>query len=269
MSSTITPTATPASLETSTRPLVNLPSAATVFSSLLKADLTAQWRNRRASIMVVLIPSIILISWKGLINQFGGAFALSNCITVGLNAIGLMGYTNAIARDRDKGIFQRLRVTPAPRWTIIASRLAVQLVMITITTLVLFYIGYQVDHIKMSVTNYILAFLTAIIGGAVYLSLGQMIVGLVNNQETVNVTTRLVFFAFIMIGQFASFGMLGVQLGDIADWSPYGTTKNVLAAALGTGAWTNKASMYLLASLGYTAVFTTLGIRWFRWTTTK
>lgn len=262
MSSTITTTA-----PVTSTPEYTLPSATTVFSSLLKADLIAQWRNRRASIMVVLIPSIILISWKGLIARFGGAFALSNCITVGLNAIGLMGYTNAIARDRDKGIFQRLRVTPAPRWTIIASRLMVQLVMITITTLVLFLIGYQFDHIQMSAQSYILAFLMAIVGGSVYLGLGQMIVGLVKSQETVNVTTRLVFFLFIMVGQFASFEMLGVTLGDIANWSPYGTTKNVIAAALVPAGWTHQTNMYLLASLGYTAVFTVFGIRFFRWST--
>lgn len=264
MSSTITTTAP---LTQESRPAYTLPSAKTVFSNLLKADLISQWRNRRASIMVILIPSIILISWKGLVEKFGGVFALSNCITIGLNAIGLMGYTNAIARDRDKGIFQRLRVTPAPRWTIISSRLLVQLIMIMITTIVLFIIGYQFDHITMSTSGYIRAFLAAIVGGAVYLGLGQMIVGLVKSPESVNVTTRLVFFLFIMVGQFASFGALGNSITNIANWSPYGTTQHVIAAALSTAAWTNQATMYVLASLGYTAIFTIFGIRYFRWAT--
>ena len=266
MSSTITSIATP-TIEPATQPLVNLPSTGTVFSRLLRSDLKVQWRNRRATIMVILIPSIILFSWKGLIKQFGGAFALSNCIAIGLNAIGLMGYTNAIARDRDKGIFQRLRLTPAPRWTIITSRLTVQLVMITLMTLILFIIGYQVDKITLTPTGYIFGLLTAIIGGAVYLSLGQMIVGLIKNVETVNVTTRLIFFLFIMIGQFASFGAFGDYWGNIANWSPYGATKTIIAAALTPGGWNNKTSMSLLVSLGYTLVFTVLGIRYFRWST--
>jgi len=264
MSSTITTTA---SLTQESGPAYTLPSTTTVFSSLLKADLIAQWRNRRASIMVVLIPSIILISWKGLVGKFGGAFVYSNCITFGLIAIGLLGYANAIARDRDKGIFQRLRVTPAPRWTIIASRLAVQLLMIIITTIILFILGIQVDHIKMGTSSYLLGFLIAIVGGATYLSLGQMIVGLVKNPETVNVTSRLVFFLFIMVGQFASFGAFGPTLTAIADWSPYGTTKNMLSAAFIPGAWKNQTNLYLLAGLGYTAVFTFFGIRYFRWST--
>src|SRR5580704_12623858 len=107
-----------------------LPSAGQVFMSLLKADLTTQWRNRRASVMVILLPVVIVMAWKALIVRTGGAFVLSNAITLGLNAIGLMGYSNSIARDREKEIFQRLRVAPAPNWTIMGSRLTVQLVMI-------------------------------------------------------------------------------------------------------------------------------------------
>src|ERR1700733_6346307 len=98
-----------------------LPSSGTVFLSLLKADLTTQWRNRRASVMVVLLPVVIVMAWKALIDKTGGAFVLSNAITLGLNAIGLMGYSNSIARDREKGVFQRLRVSPLPLWTIMAS----------------------------------------------------------------------------------------------------------------------------------------------------
>src|ERR1700744_6189788 len=76
-----------------------LPSAGTIFMSLFKADHTTQWRNRRASMMVVLLPVIIVIAWKGLIRGSDGTFVLSNAITLGLNAIGLMGYSNTIARD--------------------------------------------------------------------------------------------------------------------------------------------------------------------------
>lgn len=244
-----------------------LPSTSAVFSSLLRADLTTQWRNRKSAIMVILVPALILISWKGLIPQFGGAFALSNCITVGLIAIGLMGYSNSIARDRDKGIFQRLRVAPAPAWSIMASRLTVQLVMIIVMTVALFIVGHQYDKITLPASGYALGLLAAIVGGAVYLSLGQVIVGLIKNPETVNATTRLVYFAFIMIGMFAGLGVLGKDIGDAVNWSPYGTVKRIISDSLQTDAWTTKTSMALVITLGYTLVFTTLGIKWFRWNT--
>src|SRR5437868_698604 len=97
---------------------VNIPKTSTVFASLLKADLKTQWRNRRSFVLVLFVPVIILISWKSIIDKLGGPFALSACITIGLMAIGLMGYSNSIARDRDKGIFQRLGVAPVASWSI-------------------------------------------------------------------------------------------------------------------------------------------------------
>lgn len=251
---------------TQVQPLT-LPSMGSVFSALLRADLIAQWRNRRSSIMVILIPVIILMSWKALVERFGGAFALSNCITVGLNAIGLMGYSNSIARDRDKGIFQRLRVAPASNWAIMASRLTVQLIMITLMTVIIFIVGYKFDNITMTSGGYILGFLVAVAGGAVYLSLGQVIVGLIQNPETVNATTRLVYFAFIMIGMFGEFGMLGAQIGEITKYSPYGVVKTIVSAGLTPATWTTSTTTALLVTFGYTAVFTILGVRWFRWST--
>ena len=81
-------------------------------------------------------------------RTIGGAFALGTCITIGLTAIGLMGYSNSIARDREKGVFQRLRATPIPSWCIMTSRITVQLVLIAIVTLLVFFAGFYFDKIS-------------------------------------------------------------------------------------------------------------------------
>src|SRR5258706_14520284 len=138
-----------------------IPKTSIALSSLLRADFKTQWRNRRSVILLLLVPIIILISWKGLIEKVGGPFVLSSCITIGLTAIGLMGYSNAIARDRDKGVFQRLRVTPVPTWSIMISRLIVQLVMIMLVTTVVFLAGHYYDGITISTEGYALTFITA------------------------------------------------------------------------------------------------------------
>lgn len=242
-----------------------LPSLSSVFSSLLRADLTTQWRNRRASVLVILVPILILISWKGAIAKLGAAFIVSNSITIGLISIGLMGYSNSIARDRDKGIFQRLRVTTAPSWSIMASRLAVQLIMIIIMTIVLFTVGYKYDNISFSFSGYIFGVAMIVVGGAVYLSLGQVIVGLIKNPESVNATTRLVYIAFMMIGMIAGLGVLWKEVEEIVKWSPIGTVKRIISAGLQPDTWNGETTKALLLTLGYTALFTTLGIKKFRW----
>jgi len=241
-----------------------LPTTSTALVSLLRSDFTTQWRNRRSVILVLLVPVIILISWKSMVAKLGAPFVLSTCITIGLTAIGLMGYSNALARDRDRGIFQRLRVAPVPSSLIMISRLAVQMAMIILLTALVFIIAYENLHITLSPAAYALGFLTAFAGGALYLGLGQMIAGLQKNAETVNATTRLVYFAFIMVGMFGELGVLGQEIKTIVHWSPYGTVKTIVSAGLG-GNWNNDASLALLVTAGYAVVFGFLGIRWFRW----
>lgn len=242
-----------------------IPSTSTVLSALLRADFTTQWRNRRSFILILLVPVIILFSWKGIIDRIGPAVALSSCITVGLIAIGLMGYSNAIARDRDKGIFQRLRVAPVPNWAIMASRLSVQLAMILLMTLAVFLGGYYFDNISISLAGYALALLTAFAGGAVYLGLGQVIVGLIRNPETVNSTTRLVYFTFIMVGMLAQFRVFPDQLEQVVFWSPYGTVAKILSASMQPSTWTGDTSTALLVTFLYAAVFFAIGIKRFQW----
>ena len=242
-----------------------IPKTSAALLSLLRADFKTQWRNRRSVVLLLLVPVIILISWKGLIPKVGGPFVLSTCITIGLTAIGLMGYSNAIARDRDKGVFQRLRVTPVPTWSIMGSRLIVQLILILAVTTAVFVVGSEYDKVDLTPAGYILTYLTAFVGGALYLGLGQLIVGLVKNAETVNSTTRLVYFVFIMVGTFGDAGVFPEKIQKIIQWSPYGTVKNILASSMQPSGWDNTSTLALLATLGYAIFFSFLGIKNFKW----
>ena len=248
-----------------------IPKTSEALKALLRADFKTQWRNRRSVVMLILIPVIILVSWKGLIEHMekmgkpGGIFALSSCITLGLTAIGLMGYSNAIARDRDKGVFQRLRITPVPTWSIMGSRLLVQLFLILMVTTFVFIVGSKYDNVTLSPAGYALTYVTAFIGGALYLGLGQMIVGLVKNAETVNSTSRLVYFVFIMVGMVGDLLVSSKEFKNILQWSPYGTVKNILAASMHPALWDNQDSLALLATLGYAVIFSFVGIKNFKW----
>jgi ABC-2 type transport system permease protein len=248
---------------------ITLPSGKVVMRSLLRADFTTQWRNRKSFILILIVPVIIMISWKGVVDKLGGAFVLANCITVGLTAIGLMGYSNSVARDREKGIFQRLRVAPVAPGSIMISRLCVQLAMILLMTTAVFIGGSYFDQITLTPAGYLIGYLSAFVGGAVYLGLGQMVVGLIKNAETVHSTSRLIYFIFIMVGMFGELGLLGKQIGDLVKYSPYGTVKHILASSFQPGTWDTSSTMALLLTFGYAIVFSLLGIRWFRWNAAK
>jgi len=98
-----------------------------------------------------------------------------------------------------------------------------------------------------------------------------MIVGLIKNAETVNSTTRLIYFFFIMTGmfgqmaQFADMGAFGKVLYQLSNYSPYGTVTRVLSSAMDPTKWNSQTTMALLGTIVYAIIFTMLGIRWFRW----
>ena len=246
---------------------VSIPKTSTALAALFRADLATTISNRRSVMISLVVPLIILATWKPVIKFAGGPFVLATAIAIGLIAIGLMGYTLSVARDRDKGIFQRLRVAPVPTWAIMVSRLAIQLALIMVLTLFVFIVGYQYDGILLSTKGYIFTFFVAILGGAVYLSLGQLIVGLIKNFETINATTRITYFLFIMVGMIGDLAKFSQQLKDIIKFSPYGSVKIMLAGSMEPANWTNHASIAVLVSLGYIVIFAGIGISKFKWST--
>jgi ABC-2 type transport system permease protein len=146
-----------------------------------------------------------------------------------------------------------------------ASRLTVQLTMILWLTIIVFIAGNGIDHITLTPAGYTLSFLAALVGGAVYLGLGQVIVGLIQNPETVNSTSRLIYFVFIIVGLFGEVGALGDQVKQIVMWSPYGTVKRVIAAGMNPSTWNNEITVAFLLTLAYAALFAFIGIRKFKW----
>lgn len=244
------------------------PAPAKIFSSLFKADLIVQWRNRRAAIFSLIVPVIILISWRSIVEQLGGPFALSSSITIGLGAVGLMGFANTTATHREKGIFQRLRVTPASTWQIMSSRIAVQLVQMTAMTVVVFIVAYFLDHIVLSAGGYILALVVSLLCGAVFLALALVLVGLIARAETVNAVTRFFYIAFVVIGAISELGVLGDLVKEIVLWSPYGTVKVALLASMTPSSWSTHATLALGATVLYGILFASIGVRWFKWAST-
>jgi ABC-2 type transport system permease protein len=241
-----------------------IPKTSAVFATLFRADMATLLSNRRSAVISLFVPLIVLFTWKGLIKHVGGPNVLATALAIGLIAIGLMGYTLSVARDRDKAIFQRLRVAPVPTWVIMTSRICVQLSMIVVLTLVVFVVGYQYDGVLLAPLGYVITLFIAVLGAAVYLSLGQLIVGLIKGFETINAVTRITYIAMMMVGMFSTF-IENQQLKEIVRFSPYGSVKMMLTASMEPEKWTNDTTMAVLVSLGYIIVFAGIGIKNFKW----
>jgi ABC-2 type transport system permease protein len=250
------------------RRLVRAPTWSSSLKVLLRADSTAQVRAPLSLVITFALPLILLVVTglgKNAAALGGPEFRVSLALTVGLVSIGTVGYSLAIARDRDGGVFQRLRVTPAPTWTIMVSRWIVQLGAVLVMAIVVLVVAALFIGVTLPPQDYLFTVLVALLGSAVFLSIGQAIVGLIASADTLNAAGRFLYVPLIALSVFGDSDRLGTTFEMVSRWSPGGCLETLLSAAMGASAWSGQSWGALFASFGYTVVFGVIGIRWFRW----
>ena len=239
-----------------------------VMSSLLRADFVVLLKNRRSLVISIILPAVILFSTNSskATHSFGGSlFIIGLAITYGLVSNSILGYALTVARDREQGVFQRLRVTPAPTWTIMTSRLAMQVLANLLITVIILILGSRIHHVSLSAATYGLVLVVSILGAAVFLSIGQALVGLVKSADSINAAGRVLVLGLVLLSSLGQSGTLGSTWESIARWSPVGVVMTLFAAVLNLSAWDTHDSLALLACGGYVVVFAAIGIRWFQW----
>ena len=239
-----------------------------VMSSLLRADFIVLRKNRRSLVISIILPAVILFSTNSskATHSFGGSlFIIGLAITYGLVSNSILGYALTVARDREQGVFQRLRVTPAPTWTIMTSRLAMQVLANLLITVIILILGSRIHHVSLSAATYGLVLVVSILGAAVFLSIGQALVGLVKSADSINAAGRVLVLGLVLLSSLGQSGTLGSTWESIARWSPVGVVMTLFAAVLNLSAWDTHDSFALLACGGYVVVFAAIGIRWFQW----
>jgi ABC-2 type transport system permease protein len=251
-------------------PSINPPTLSGLLGALLGADLTVQLRNGRALLLTFLPPLAVLygLSTAKRGAQLGGPIVnVALALTLGIALIAILGYTASVARDRELGVFQRLRVTPAPTWTIMVSRLAVQILSMLAMSVVVLVAAAVVENVRLDPAAYLLTLAMAIFSSAVFLGVGQALVGLIKSVDTVNAVGRLSFLPLVALGLFAHSTIFGTTFETIARWSPGGAVATLLSGAMQPAAWSTDTWGAFLASVVYAVVFAGIGIRWFQWST--
>jgi ABC-2 type transport system permease protein len=239
-----------------------------ILASLLRADAIVQLRNTRALALGIVLPLGLLLA---LFNAKRAAalgdplFLLASCLTLGMASIAVLGYSITVARDREKGVLQRLRVTPAPTWAIMLSRLTVQVVAMVAMAVVVLAAAFFVEHVSLSPLGYVLTFAVLILTSALFLSIGQLLVGMIGSADTLSAGGRLIYIPLVVLGVFGHTTIFGTTFEMIARWSPGGVASSLLAGAMDPATWTGETWLAILAAVGYSVVFAGIGIRWFRW----
>jgi len=242
-----------------------LPALGPTLAALLEADVSVQLRNYRSLLLSLVLPVVILVAFSA--NKRAAALAdprvrISLVMILGIATIAIFGYALNTATDREAGVFQRLRVTPAPTWAIMMSRLVVQVAVILLMAIVVLVVARISQNVTLDALAYGLTLAVVVAGSAVFLGIGQALVG---SADTLNAVSRLVYIPLFGLGVLARTDILGSTVKDIGRWSPGGVVVTLLTAAMEPATWGSDAWWSLLACVGYTALFVFLGIRWFQW----
>jgi ABC-2 type transport system permease protein len=197
----------------------------------------------------IALPVVILVitglhGGQKTTNGFGAAaFDIGLALAYGLMSSSLIGYSLTIARDREAGVFQRLRVTPAPTWAIMSSRIVVQIVLDIIMTVIVLIVGGIIHNQAFTLAEYLL----------------------VRSAAVVNALGRILYVVFLLLGLLGSSGILGTTVKDISAWTPAGAIINIYGGVLSLAQWSSLDTQGLIAMIIYIVVGAFVGIRWFRW----
>ncbi len=241
-------------------------------SSLLRADSIVMLNNKTSLVLSTLLPILILVvtTFGKAQSRLGGSnLIIGLALTLGLLTSCLLGYTLALAHDREVGVLQRLRITPAPTWMIMTSRLAVQVATNLVASVVVVIVGAIVHGLTLNVGQFLLVIAIAVLGAAVFLAIGQALVGLVQSTSAISAIGRLLMIFLLLLGLLGGTGILGESMKIIADWSPVGALMTLFSDVLNQSPWNGQDTYSLLACVGYVIVFASIGIRWFRWNTAR
>lgn len=235
--------------------------------ALLPADFMVLLKNKRALIASIVVPVYILfITTREHQSKLGSAaFLVALAVTVGLLSVSIMGYSLIVARDRERGVFQRLRVTPAPTWTIMVSRLLIQVLANLLITVVVLIIGASSLRLSLNAGDYAWTILVSVLAGLVFLAIGQALVGLIRSATMVNAVGSLLYAALLLSGLLGQSEILGATFKNISEWTPVGVIIAVFQSALHQTSWDGTTWLSLLACFGYIVVCTVVGIVWFKW----
>lgn len=253
----------PAPTTAAFRPPVGL-----ALGSLLRADLLVLLRSRVSAVLSILLPVVIIVATtfgKAETRLGGSAEIVGLALSIGLITSCLLGYSLTLAHDREVGVLQRLRVSPAPTWTIMTSRLTVQVAANLVGSLAVIIVGAILHHLGLDPLQYVLLLATAVLGAAVFLALGQALVALVRTTGAINAIGRILFIILLLTGLLGGSGVLGDTMQSIADWTPVGALMILFSDVVSGAAWSGQDANALIACVGYVVVFTFIGIRWFRW----
>jgi ABC-2 type transport system permease protein len=184
------------------------------------------------------------------------AWFLAGIIVQNIMSSGFAGDAAWLTSMRDQGILLRVRATPLPSGVLVAAYLVVRLLLVVVQSGMLAAIAILAFDVQIPWQVVPLAVGLVLLGGLVFLVLGQAIAAVAPNASASNTIANIAFFPLLFLSdlviQLRSFPD---WLQDLARWNPAFMLVDLLRPTLvrveaGQVAWLNVVGLLCYGLLG-------------------
>jgi ABC-2 type transport system permease protein len=235
------------------------------FLILTKANLLMNIRNRVTLFWNFAFP-IGLIVLYGVIWPDVIAWLTAGIVVLNLMSSGLMGDSTRLTDLRERGMLRRVRATPLPAWQMIAAYVIARLALVLAQSAAIVATAVLLYRASFTWDGLVAALPLAIVGGLVFLLLGQVISAVAPTTSAAGAIGQALYFPLMFVSNlFLPLEQLPAWLGGITRWTPATMLVDMIRPALvpvpaGQSPLINAAGLAV-----YGLVALVLAARLFRW----
>ncbi|OON81313.1 ABC transporter permease [Streptomyces tsukubensis] len=198
-------------------------------NALVKLEITRALRNKKFVFFSVLYPAglfLLITAGQGNSTKVDGsglgvpAFLMVSMASFGALTAVLMGNSERIAKEREKGWVRQLRLTALPGHGYVIGKIASAAVVSLPSIVVVFLVGAVVKGVRLDAWEWLALVGVIWAGSLVFAALGVAI-GYVASGDAVRPLTMIIYFGLSVLGGlWMPTTVFPGWLRNIADWTP-------------------------------------------------
>ena len=242
-----------------------------LFLHELRGEQRLFWRNREAAFFTFMLPVLFFLIFGAIygsdrIGIYRGAdFLEAGMIGYGVASTAFAGLAITMVIRRESGVLKRIRSTPLPPATYIASVLFSTLLVFALQTALIVVLGRVLYSVPFP-ARWVSLVLTCVLGAAAFAAMGLAITCVVRSAEGSSAVVNAIYLPMAIIsGTFFSPHRYPPYLRAIADVLPLTYFTRLARAVLldGKQIWDEPRAVAIIVGWGLAGLFA--AIRWFRW----
>lgn len=190
---------------------------------------------------------------------------ISGLLAMNMMFSALFGVGYVIVRYRKIGVLRRLKATPLHAFEFLLAQVASRLILITVTTVMVFLGCHALLHFQM-LGSYGTLFLVLVLGAMCLISLGLLVAARIESEEFAGGLLNLISWPMMFLsGVWFSLEGTHPWMQKLALAFPLTHVIDAARSVMTEGAGLNEIQWHLYMLVGMTAVFLAIGSLAFRW----